>query len=65
MPWLFFPERVDVVVGLNADTRALITRILDQLDQTSQIRALTARLNASADSLGSTVAATPDPNPHD
>jgi hypothetical protein len=62
-----FPDRVTVSIGLDAETRAIITRILDSQDGTIQQRidALTARLAASRTRLSEAVTANPDPNTND
>lgn len=62
---VLIPEFIKVEIGLDADTRALVTRYLDVKDQGPAIRKLTERLNTSTASLASAVAAHPDPDKTD
>lgn len=65
MPWLIFPNRIDVVISLDTATRQLLSDLLDLRAKQAQIDALTARLTASTGALDSAVKANPDPNPND
>ncbi len=62
---VLIPERIEVVVGLDAETRALLHRMLDIAEQPAKLTALAARLKASRERLESVLVKTPDPDPND
>lgn len=65
MKIVLIPERIEVVFGIDAETRALLNRWLDVIEQPSKMAALAARLQVSRERLESVVIKTSDPDPND
>jgi hypothetical protein len=64
MKLIFTPERIDIVVSVDADTRALIDRALALVEgkQDKEIAELTAQLKASNAAMAAAREAYPDPD---
>lgn len=61
--FFLIPEKI--TIGIDAETRALLNRFIDVLEQPAKIEALTKRLQASGQRLAATVVSYPDPDPND